>query len=76
MKLIKAKALLQVDHTKLSPSALQNHKVQMLDAWRYAKGDYGHQNDFFVSVPELRAYVPADKWILRNIENKLNELGL
>ena len=72
----KAESLLQVDVNTLSPSELQKHKVQMLDAWRYAKGDYGTDNDFFVSIPELRAYVPANYWLLKNIETRLDELGL
>lgn len=76
MRISKAKSLLQIDYTKLSQSELQKYKVRLLDAWRYAKGDYGTNNDFFVPVPELRAVVPADKWLLRNIENRMQELGL
>lgn len=68
-----AERLLTVDIQKLSPDKLRTYKVQLLDAWRYAKGDYGMDNDFFVHVPELRAYVPANYWLLKNIENKLDE---
>lgn len=76
MKLSKAKSLLQIDHTELSQSELQTYKVRLLDAWRYARGDYGVNNDFFIPVPELKSVVPADKWLLRNIETRLDELGL
>lgn len=76
MNIKKAQSLVAVNHTELTQSELQKYKVQLLDAWRYAKGEYGTDNDFFVSVPELRAYVPKDKWLLRNIETKLDELGL
>jgi hypothetical protein len=72
----KAESLVQVDHSTLTEYALQKYKVQMLDAWRYAKGEYGYENDFFVKVPELRSYVPANYWLLRNIEQKLDLLGL
>ena len=76
MKRAKAEKLLQVDIKTLTPSELQKYKVQILDAWRHAKGDYGTDNDFFVSVPELRSHVPANFWLLKNIETRLDELGL
>lgn len=76
MNVKKAQSLVTVNHTQLTQAELQKYTVQLLDAWRYAKGDYGKDNDFFVPVPELRAYVPADKWLLRNIETRLDELGL
>ena len=72
----KAKSLLQIDIKTLSDEELQKHKVQVLDAWRYAKGEHGFNNDFFLPVPELKAFVPKDYWLLKNIEHRLNELGL
>ncbi|MGN0106242.1 MAG: hypothetical protein ACI4A5_00920 [Hominilimicola sp.] len=70
----KAERLVTIDILKLPPEKLQAHKIQLLDAWRYAKGDYGADNDFFVIVPELRSCVPASLWLLKNIESRLDEL--
>ena len=74
MTLKKAQKLIQEDVSKMSDEKLQKYKVSLLDAWRYAKGDYGYQNDFFYYLGEVRAYVPVDKWILRNINKRLDEL--
>ena len=76
MKYKKAKALLQEDYTKMNFEELQKYKVKIIDAWRYARGDYGYNNDFFVYVGELRAYTPSDYWLLKNIEDKMQSLGI
>ena len=72
----KAKNLVCVDEKTLTESELQKYKVSLIDAWRYARGDYGHQNDFFVYVGELKAYTPKDYWLLKNIESKMDLLGI
>ncbi len=72
MTLRKAQNLTQQDISLLSKEELQTYKVSLLDAWRYAKGDYGYNNDFFVYIGDLRAYVPADKWLLQNISKRLD----
>lgn len=74
MTLKKAQKLVQQDVSLLSKEELQSYKVALLDAWRYAKGDYGNTNDFFVYVDDLRAYVPADKWLLQNVNKRLDEI--
>ena len=74
MTLKKAKSLLQIDIKTLSAEELQKHKVQLLDAWRMAKGEYGYDNDFFVWCGELKAYTPKDYWLLKNIEDRLDTL--
>lgn len=76
MKFKKAKELLQEDFTKMNCEELQEYKVKIIDAWRYARGDYGYNNDFFVYVGELKAYTPRDFWLLKNIENRMDELGI
>ena len=55
---------------------LHIYKVNIIDAWRYARGDYGHNNDFFVYVGEVKAYVHRDYWLLKNIETIMNKLGI
>ena len=75
MNLKKAQNLLQIDIDTLSLEQLQKHNVNLLDAWRYANGEYGYHNDFFMHVPELRAFVPADKWILLNLRNRQQEVS-
>ena len=70
----KAQSLLRIDFKTLSPDDLHKHTISLLDAWRYAKGDYGYNNDFFVCCPEVKAYIPRDKWLLKNIDNRLNEI--
>lgn len=72
----KAERLVTIDVKNLPSDELQKYKVQLLDAWRFAKGDYGKENDFFSYVPELQAFVPANYWLLRNIESRLDEIGL
>lgn len=76
MTIKKAQSLLQIHHRSLSEAELQKYRVWLLDAWRYAKGDYGYENDFFVRVPELKAFVPKDYWLLKNIESRLDALGV
>lgn len=74
MTIKKAQSLLRIDHSTLSEAELQKYKVQLLDAWRYAKGEYGYENDFFVHIPELKAFAPKDYWLLKNIESRLDAL--
>ena len=76
MTIAKAKKLIQIDPNTLNETELQKYKVKVLDAWRYAKGDYGYGNDFFVYMPELKSFVPKEKWLLKNIESRLDLLGL
>lgn len=72
----KAERLIAVDIKKLSPEKMQQYKAQLIDAFLYARGEYGTNNDFFAYVPELGANVPVNYWLLQNIKNKLTELGL
>jgi hypothetical protein len=72
----KARKLVLVDTNTLKESELQKYKVSLIDAWRYARGDYGYQNDFFMYVGELKAYTPKDYWLLKNIESKMDLLGI
>ena len=74
MTLRKARKLIQEDIRKMSCEKLQRYKCALLDAWRYAKGDYGYQNDFFYYCGDVNAYIPVDKWLLNNINDKLDEL--
>jgi len=76
MNFKKAQSLLQTDIKTLSSDDLRKYTISLLDAWRYAKGEYGYNNDFFVRCPEVKAYIPRDKWLLKNIDNRLNEIGL
>lgn len=74
MNLKKARRLLRMDIAVLSLEQLQKYNVDLIDAWRYAKGDYGNRNDFFVYVPEIRAYIPTDKWLQVNLETRMGEV--
>lgn len=76
MTLRKARKLIQEDIYKMSYEKLQRYKCSLLDAWRYAKGDYGYQNDFFYYCEDVNSYIPIDKWILENINKRLDELFL
>ena len=76
MTLKKAQNLIQTDFSVLSDEKLQKYKVNIIDAWRYARGDYGYNNDFFVYVDEVKAYVPRDYWLLKNIETIMDKLGI
>ncbi len=76
MNLKKAKALLSKDISKMSEDDLQKYKISLLDAWRYAKGDYGYQNDFFYYLTEVKAFVPVDKWLLQSINKRLDLIGV
>lgn len=75
MTLKKAQNLIQIDFSVLSGEKLQKYKVNIIDAWRYARGDYGYNNDFFVYVGEVKAFVPRDYWLLKNIETIMEKLG-
>lgn len=72
--LSKARKLLQEDISKMNYEKLQKYKVSLLDAWRYAKGDYGYKNDFFYYLTEVNAYIPVDMWLLQNINARLDEV--
>ena len=74
MNLSKAKKLLSIDISKMSLEALQKQYVSLLDAWRYAKGDYGHDNTFFAYCAEMRGFVPADYWVEKNLATRLSEI--
>lgn len=76
MTYLTATKLLQKDTEQMTQEQLQKYKVKLIDAWRYARGDYGHNNDFFVWVGELKAFTPRDYWLLKNIEYKMDLLGL
>lgn len=76
MRRATAEKLITIDFSTLPQHKQQAYKVQLLDAWRYARGDYGHDNDFFIAVPELNAYVPKNYWLLKNIESRLDQIGL
>lgn len=76
MTLKAAKEIICNDYTKLNENQLQKYKVKLIDAWRYAKGDYGYNNDFFVYVGEVKAYVPKDYWLLHNIISIMDKLNL
>lgn len=60
MNFKKAQNLIRTDFSNLSDEKLQKYKVDIIDAWRYARGDYGYNNDFFVYVGEAGAFVPRD----------------
>ena len=76
MTYAKAKELLSVDVSTLNETETQKYKVRIIDAWRYARGDYGYNNDFFVWVGELRAFTPRDYWLLKNIETRMDLLKI
>ena len=76
MKIEKARRIVLIDTKTLNEVELQKYKVLLIDAWRYARGDYGFNNDFFVWVGELKAYTPKDYWLLKNIESKMDELEI
>ena len=76
MTYAKAKELLSVDVSNLNETEAQKYKVRIIDAWRYARGDYGYNNDFFVWVGELRAFAPRDYWLLKNIETRMDLLKI
>lgn len=76
MTLKKAQNLIQTDFSALTEERLQKYKVNIIDAWRYARGDYGYNNDFFAYVGEVKAYVPCDYWLLKNIETIMDKLGI
>lgn len=76
MNFAKAERLIQKDLSTLEEYKLQKYKVDIIDAWRYARGDYGYNNDFFVYIGELRAFVPRDYWLLKNIENIMDALRI
>lgn len=76
MTIKKAREIVATDHKALSECELQKYRVSLIDAWRYAKGDWGYQNDFFCYCGELKAYIPKDYWLLKNIEARMAEVGL
>lgn len=70
----KAKSLIQQDTKDMNLAQLQKYSASLSDAWRYARGDYGYNNDFFCYLPELKSYTPRDKWLLKNLETRLDEV--
>ena len=76
MNFKKAQNLIQTDFSVLSGEKLQKYKVNIIDAWRHARGDYGYNNDFFVYVGEVKAFAPRDYWLLKNIETIMDKLGI
>ena len=72
----KAQNIVCTDFSNFPAEKLQKYKVNVIDAWRYARGDYGYNNDFFVYIGEVKAFVPRDKWLLKNIESIMDKLNI
>lgn len=80
MKITKANQLLAKDIEDMSFEQLLNHRVNILDAWRQSKAEYGYieavKNGFYkvISSDSAYGYSPTDIWLTQNLLNRLNEI--
>lgn len=66
----------------MSVTDLQKHRVNILDAWRESRAEYGIpqaiRDGFLISIPEMGvdAVVPVDYWLTHNLSKRLDEIDV
>lgn len=80
MNIRKAKSLYALNIENMSYESLLKHRVNLIDAWRQSRADYGFReavkNGFYASIASESAsgYSPKDIWLTHNIEERLGEV--
>ena len=79
MKIHRARQLVTENIEMMSLEQLQKHRVDILDAWRQAKADYGMEQavrDGFYRLIAADAvfYTPTDLWLTQNLTTRLDEI--
>lgn len=80
MKRKKAEALLKKNYKKMSLEQLQKYKVELMDAWRESRAEYGFseavKNGFYkiLDSESVSGFVPADLWLTQNLDSKILEV--
>ena len=80
MRIEKARSLLREPIKDMPLEKLQRHKVNLIDAWRHSKADYGYPQavaEGFYKVLESESasgFFPTDMWLTRQIEYRMDEV--
>lgn len=80
MTIQKAQKLLTLNYFALSLKQLQKHKIDLIDAWRHSRAEYGMdtavKEGFYCSVASESAagFVPVDLWLTQNLFTRYNEV--
>lgn len=79
MKINRAKQLVAENIETMSLEQLQKHRVDVLDAWRQSKADFGMEQavrDGFYKLIAADAvfYTPTDLWLIQNLTARLDEI--
>lgn len=80
MRIEKARSLLREPIKDMSLEKLQRHKVNLIDAWRHSKADYGYPQavaEGFYKVLESASasgFFPADMWLTHQLQYRLDEV--
>ena len=80
MKIQQARKLLSVDFSNLDLEKLQKLHVNLLDAWRESRADYGYMqavnNGFYavISSESAKGFTPVDIWLERNLLTRITEV--
>lgn len=76
----KAESLLKKDYNKMNFEQLQKYKVQLLDAWRESRAEYGFaeavKNGFYkiLASESASGFVPMDLWLTQNLDARILEV--
>lgn len=76
----KAENLLKKNYKEMNLEQLQKYKVQLLDAWRESRAEYGFpeavKNGFYKILDSEYAsgFIPVDLWLTKNLDFKIAEV--
>ena len=82
MRIEKARAILRLNIEKMSLEQLQKHYVNVIDAWRCSKADYGFteavKNGFYKIIfdNEAQGFSPSDIWLTSQLAHRLTEIEI
>ena len=80
MKINRARQLLTLDISKMNLEQLQKHKVNVIDAWRHSKAQYGLEeaveNGFYkiIVANSAEGFTPSDIWLTHQLSQRLDEI--
>lgn len=80
MRIEKAREILRRNFEEMSLEQLQKHYVDVIDAWRCSKADYGFseavKNGFYKIIVdnEAQGFSPADIWLTSQLAYRLTEI--
>ena len=75
-----ARGILSKNVETMTLEQLQKHRVELIDAWRHARADYGYpvaiREGFYKKIEDAGAsgFYPSDPWLAHNLVWKLDNI--